>query len=108
LERPVFFCRISVSNHSLRPALKTLIVATAFMSLLVAGCGTAPTAAVSATGESDGGYMLVRNNKRQETLLGSRLARESRENAESVKAIGRRGYQDSQNEKSGSSLATDH
>jgi hypothetical protein len=89
--------------------MKTLIAATAFTSLLIAGCGTTtPTAAVSATGESDGGYMLVRNNKRQEVLVGSRLARESRENAESVKAIGRRGYQESQNEKSGSPLATEH
>jgi hypothetical protein len=85
--------------------MKTTIAATILASLAIAGCADAPkTAQVSATPESDGGYMHVYNGKRQEYLVGSRLARDSRENAESVKAMGVRGYKEAQDYKSGSPM----
>ena len=75
--------------------MKQSIIAGVFAATLIAGCADAPkTAQVSATPESDGGYMHVYNGKRQEYLIGSRIARDSRENAESVKAMGVRGYKE--------------
>jgi hypothetical protein len=84
-----------------------IIIAAVFASTtLVAGCaGEAPKVAqVSATGESEGGYMHVFNGKRQEYLVGSRLPRETRENAESVKALGSRAWKEVQEEKSGAPM----
>ena len=84
----------------------TTIIATLFTTALVAGCAAErpKVAQVSATGESDGGYMHVYNGKRQEYLVGSRLARETRENAESVKALGPRAWKEVQEEKSGAPM----
>ena len=80
--------------------MKTLLLVGALVApFVLAGCASQQVAAVSATPESDVGYINVKDGKRQETMLGSRLARESRENAESVKTMSRRAYQDAQNEK---------
>jgi hypothetical protein len=85
--------------------MNKIVIATISASILIAGCESAPKVAeVSATGESDGGYMHVYNGKRQEYLVGSRLPRDSRENSESVKAMGPRAYKDADLEKSGSPM----
>jgi hypothetical protein len=63
-------------------------------------------ASSAAIGETEPGYVMVKDGKRQDTLVGSRLVRETRENSESVKAISRKGYKDAQMEKAGSPLPT--
>ena len=61
-------------------------------------------ASSAALGESEPGYVTVKDGKRQDTMVGSRLARETRENAESVKMISRKGYKDAQTEKPGNPM----
>ena len=81
------------------------IIAALFASTLMAGCADAPKyAQVSATPESDGGYMHVYNGKRQEYLIGSRLGRDTRENAESVKAMGPRAWKEVMTDKAGAPM----
>jgi hypothetical protein len=46
----------------------------------------------------------MKDGKRQEFMVGSRIARESRESAESIKTISRRGYEEGRMEKPGSPL----
>jgi hypothetical protein len=80
--------------------MKTLSLAGALaVAFVLGGCSTQRVASVSATPDSDVGYMNVKDGKRQESMLGSRVPREARENAESVKSMSRRAYQDAQNEK---------
>jgi hypothetical protein len=75
--------------------MKTFLLATALAScLLVASCSSQQVASMSATPDSDVGYMNVDHGKRQETLVGSRLARETRENAEQTKTVSRRAYKE--------------
>jgi hypothetical protein len=56
-------------------------------------------ASYGAMGETEPGYVMVKDGKRNDTLLGSRLARETRENSESVKSLSRRAWQEGRNEK---------
>ena len=76
-----------------------------------AGCATDPylkdSATLGASGQFGAPAIHMKDGKRQEMMVGSRIARESRESAESVKTIGRRGYQEGRNEKPGSPLASD-
>ena len=80
--------------------MKNIVIAAALAASFAAGCANEP-ASYSATPDSETGYMNVANGKRQEVLVGSRLPRQSRENSELTKSIGRKAYQDSQMEKSG-------
>lgn len=77
--------------------------------LLCAGCAQDSLLRESATMGGSGQFTTpainMKDGKRQEIMVGSRIARESRESSESVKTIGRRGYQDGRNEKPGSALA---
>ena len=80
-----------------------LVVGACAASFVLAGC--APQGATAAAvGQSEPGYITVKDGKRQDALVGSRLARETRENSESVKSMGRKGYRDAQMEKSGAPL----
>ncbi len=79
---------------------KLLLAATLAVPFVIASCASQPQVAqMSATPESDVGYMNVKDGKRQETLVGSRLARDTRENAESTKTMSRRAYEDGMREK---------
>jgi hypothetical protein len=70
----------------------------------LAGCANQAGASYAAVGQTESGTLVVRDGKRQEALVGSRLARETRENSESVKSISRKGYKEAQMEKPGSPL----
>jgi len=74
-----------------------------------AGCANDPLLKESATMGASGQYgapaiNMGADGKRHEVMVGSRIARESRENAESVKAISRQGYKEGRIEKPGSPL----
>ena len=85
--------------------MKTLLLAGALAaSFVLGGCASQSGASYAAVGETENGILVLKDGKRQEALVGSRLARETRENSESVKSVGRKGYKESQIEKSGSPL----
>lgn len=71
-----------------------VLVATVAVSCAIAGCASQQVASMSATPDSDAGYMNVKAGKRQETLVGSRLPRDTRENAEQTKTVSRKAYQE--------------
>ena len=76
---------------------------------LCAGCALDPYLKDSVTMGASGQYTtpainVGQDGKRHEYMVGSRLARESRENSESVKTIGRQGYKEGRQEKPGSPL----
>ena len=83
--------------------MKSILIAAVLGASLLAGCENIP-AQYSATPDSEKGYMNVEGGKRQEILVGSRLPRESRENAEFTKSIGRKAYQDAMTEKNGAPI----
>ena len=86
--------------------MKTMLIAGAFAaSFLCAGCATQEGASSGALGKSDAPNINVKDGKRQEMVVGSRLARETRETAESVKSISRKGWQEGKEEKPGSPLS---
>ena len=86
--------------------MKTMLVAGAVAaSFLCAGCATQEGASSQALGKSDAPVINVKDGKRQEYVVGSRLARETRESPELVKTISRKGYQEGRDEKPGSPLA---
>ncbi len=80
-----------------------LLVGTLAAPFVLAGCAN-QGASYAASGETEPGYVMVKDGKRQDTLVGSRLARETRENSESVKSISRKAYKDAQTEKPGAPL----
>jgi hypothetical protein len=88
-----------------------MIVAGGIAVLVVcAGCAQDPYLKESATVGASGQYgtpaiNIQPDGKRHECVVGSRLARESRESAESIKTISRTGYKDGRDEKPGSPLA---
>ena len=85
--------------------MKAMILVGALAApFLLASCANQQGATSTALGETEPGYIMVKDGKRQDTMVGSRRARETRENAESVKMISRKGYKDSQTEKPGSPL----
>lgn len=74
-----------------------------------AGCATDPYLKDSVTMGASGQYgapaiNLGADGKRHEFMVGSRIARESRESAESVKTLSRQGYKEGRMEKPGSPL----
>ena len=76
---------------------------------LCAGCATDPYLKDSVTMGGSGQFgtpaiNMGADGKRHEFMVGSRIARESRENAESVKSVSRQGYKEGRNEKPGSPL----
>ena len=84
--------------------MKTLLlIGTLAAPLVLAACAN-QGASYAAIGETESGYVMVKDGKRQDTLVGSRLARETRDNSESVKSISRKGYKDAQTEKPGAPL----
>ena len=77
--------------------------------ILCAGCASDPYLKDSATMGASGQYgapaiHLGADGKRQEFMVGSRIPRESRESAESVKTLSRQAYKEGRDEKPGSSL----
>ena len=77
--------------------MKTFLLAIAAAATLVlAGCASQQqqVASMSATPDSDVGYMNIEHGKRQEVLVGSRLPRETRENAEQTKTVSRKAYRE--------------
>jgi hypothetical protein len=84
--------------------MRTIFLAAAIAaSFAIAGCAN-QGASYGAIGEAEPGYVTVKDGKRADTLVGSRLARETRENSELVKTISRKGYKDAQTEKSGNPM----
>jgi len=84
--------------------MKTILLVGALAApFLLTACAN-QGASYGAIGETEPGYIMVKDGKRQDTLVGSRLARETRENSESVKSISRKGYKDAQTEKPGAPL----
>ena len=75
---------------------------------LAAGCATDPylqdSATLGASGQFGAPAIHMKDGKRQEFMVGSRIARDSRESAESIKTISRRGYEEGRMEKPGSPL----
>ena len=76
---------------------------------LSAGCATDPylqdSATLGASGQFGAPAIHMVDGTRKEIMVGSRIARDSRENSESVKSISRRGYEEQRLEKpSGSPL----
>jgi hypothetical protein len=90
--------------------MSKLVLGGAFAVLfLCAGCATDPylqdSATLGASGQFGAPAIHMDDGKRKEIMVGSRIARESRENSESVKSISRRGYEENRMEKpSGSPL----
>jgi len=89
--------------------MKTILAGGALAALfLSSGCATDPYLKDSVTMGGSGQYGAPAihwdEGKRKEVMVGSRLARESRESSESVKTISRRGYQEGRDEKPGSPM----
>jgi predicted small secreted protein len=86
--------------------MKTMLIAGAVAaSFLCAGCATQEGASSQALGKADAPNVNVKDGKRHEYVVGSRLARETRESPELVKTISRKGYQEGKEEKPGSPLS---
>ena len=85
--------------------MKTMHTAGAIAALfLFSGCATQEGASMHAVGAHDAPNVNVKDGERHEYMVGSRIARPSRESAESIKSISRKGYEDGKNEKPGSPL----
>ena len=85
--------------------MKNLIMAGALAAFACAGCALNEGATMNALGKSDPPQVTVKDGKRQEVVVGSRLARETRESPELVKSMSRKGYQEGRDEKPGSPLS---
>ncbi len=85
--------------------MKTLLITGAMAaSLLCAGCATEQGASMKSVGAADGPNVTVKDDKRHEIVVGSRIARETRETSESVKTVSRRAWQEGKDAKPGSPL----
>lgn len=90
--------------------MSKIVMGGAFAALfLSAGCATDPylqdSATLGASGQFGAPAIHMEDGKRKEVMVGSRLARDSRENAESVKTMSRRSWEEGRQEKPGSGLA---
>ncbi len=85
--------------------MKTTLGAGVVAALLCGGCAMQEGATMNALGKTDPPNVNVKDNKRHEFMVGSRLARESRESSESIKSISRKGYEEGKMDKPGSPLA---
>ena len=85
--------------------MKTILRAGALAALLAcAGCATDQGASMKSVGVADAPNVEVKDNKRHEFMVGSRIARETRESSESIKSVSRRGYEENKIAKPGSPL----
>lgn len=90
--------------------MSKIVLGGAFAALMLsAGCAQDPYLKDSATLGASGQFgapaiHMGENGQRKEFMVGSRIARESRESAESIKTISRRGYEEGRQEKPGSPL----
>ena len=84
--------------------MKTTLVTCALAALLVAGCATQEGASMKSVGKSDAPNVNVKDGERHEFMVGSRIARPTRESSELVKSISRRGYEEGKIEKPGSPM----
>ena len=85
--------------------MKTILIAGAIAaSLLCAGCATDQGASMQSVGLADAPQVEVKDNKRHEIMVGSRIARETRETAESVKTLSRKAWQERKIDMQGSPL----
>ena len=84
--------------------MKTIFAAAALGALLSAGCASQEGATMNALGKTDPPNVTVKDGKRQEFIVGSRIGRETRESPELVKTISRKGYEEGKLEKPGSPL----
>jgi hypothetical protein len=85
--------------------MKAIFVTGAAAAFLCAGCAMNEGATMNALGKTDAANVNVKDGKRQEFIVGSRIARETRESPELVKTISRKGYEEGKMEKPGSPLA---
>ena len=89
--------------------MKIIVAGCAAALTLCAGCAQDPylkdSATLGASGQFGTPAINMQDGKRHEYVVGSRLARDSRESAESIKTISRTGYKDGRDEKPGSPLA---
>jgi hypothetical protein len=85
--------------------MKKIFAIGAVSAFLCAGCATGEGATMHAVGQADAPNINVKDGKRQEFVVGSRIARETRESPELVKTISRKGYEEGKMEKPGSPLA---
>ncbi|HUQ28594.1 MAG TPA: hypothetical protein VM051_08380 [Usitatibacter sp.] len=84
--------------------MKTLFAVAALAAFLSAGCASQEGATMNALGKTDAPNVHVKDGKRQEFVVGSRIGRETRESPEVVKTISRKGYEEGKMEKPGSPL----
>ncbi len=84
--------------------MKTILIAGALAaSLACAGCAN-QGASMKSVGAADAPQVEVQDNKRHEMMVGSRIARETRESPESVKTLSRKAWQEGKEAKPGSPL----
>ena len=84
--------------------MKTTLFAGAIAAFVCAGCASQEGATMNAVGPSDAPFVNMRNGKREEFVVGSRIARETRESSELVKTVSRKAYEESKIEKPGSPI----
>ena len=85
--------------------MKTILMAGALAaSFACAGCATEQGASMKSVGVADAPQIEVKDNKRHEIMVGSRIARETRETSESVKTLSRKAWQEGKEAKPGSPL----
>jgi hypothetical protein len=100
---------VRIRNRRERKTMTKMIAAGGAMAVLVlcAGCADPylkDSATMGASGQFGAPAINVgADGKRHEYMVGSRIARESRESAESVKTLSRQGYKEGRMEKPGSS-----
>lgn len=74
-------------------------------SILFGGCAMQDQrASAAAVGPHDEPNVNSKDGQRREFMVGSRIPRETRESAESVKSVSRRAYEEGKGSKPGSSL----
>jgi hypothetical protein len=85
--------------------MKKAVITGAIGAVLVAaGCASEQGASMKSVGVAEAPQVEVKDNKRHEVVVGSRIARETRESAESVKTLSRRAWQERKTDMQGSPL----
>jgi len=83
---------------------KAVVIGAIAAALVAAGCATEQGASMKSVGAADAPQVEVKDNKRHEVVVGSRIARETRETAESVKTLSRKAWQERKTDMQGSPL----
>ena len=84
--------------------MKSYLLAGAVAAFVSAGCASMDEGATTNSLSKSEPQITMKDGKRHEILVGSRIARETRENAEVVKTVSPRAYQDSKMDRAGSPL----